>query len=1119
MLLDREFCAGDCWLLAGSGAVRRRLIEEVSTEGGFDPGVRVLTLDEAAGLLSRQLTDEPRLLTRGEPVALASKLLQDKAGELPYFEKFIARGGTALEGVAGPVAQALRLLGQEDEIPVNSAKLRDLARLVELRGMICREHGIEEPFERQRRVAGLLNDGKLKQPTRAVLFLPDHLHPAELELVAALDRRLELRVVVEPEFGAAGENRPSTRHLARTRAGLERLRAVRKEIPDTHPEREGLVGWLFDGADRPAEKPEYIRVWSAPDRRGEVVAVAREVKRRAAEDEPLGRFSIVVPQLEPYVALLAAELAERGIPFSLPGGEPLFAGAPAQVLLALLNVLARPGREELFAYWGHPALTPPGLPGHEEVYETLAPLQQFLPPAPGGDPARFWSDDPPQDSDLDPAAFDFLARRANVTGLPRGWEDRLDLRERLTQAWLRPVLNRLRLDALRGREEEEEFLADETAVGTTRLRIHQLAAVVRELALLEKLRDSTQEVGVLVGKIREELERRGFTQNIQRRLLEQLTDSTGDPAWAVTERRRAEAVSRARLELEKALNAVAGVARFSERELKRPLTGPAALRRLVEGELAARSVRIPGPDDAVTVRELGRTQGWSPGEVFVLGLTNVDFPARPEHGFIFRDSLKRRADPHDESVYLLARLLRRAERLWLSYPAATSDDEAQPAPPLNDLLELCGRSEPPGHDAREKPTSLAELAVADPDHGLLDDSVRGAIAGAALFIRGTASPDPTAYDGKVDRGLLDPIPGADRRGELAVTKLEQYLTCPRRYFFAHLLGLERFPEVRDEAEADVVGMTTHRALELFFAGSQKEGRRPLEPWSDGPLGEGNWEKACGRMLECAARAFVGQGLLEPNASPPPLEQMRTGLVNASAALDAQREELVRGLDEPSADAPYGILKGALVIQRHLVKTLPTEIEFSFGGVAGNPLELGDLRLTGRVDRLDRGEAENLLAIYDYKTGSGTTGINDPEYPPRNLQLPLYALATRKLYDSEGAMSLRAAEIRLHEKYRNLSPDDPTQNKPLEGAVQEKVAVGKDRRGAWVVSDDFTERMLEFAEVAVQELWDGIVTGRFDPPPDFKKDTCRHCDFRPACGEDFQARKLCRLPGEGGGADG
>jgi hypothetical protein len=1113
MLVDREFCRGDCWLLAGSDEVRRRLIEETATHGGLDPGVRVLTLDEAAGLLSQRLTDEPRLLTRGEPVALAARLLADHTGELPYFRKFTARGGAALEGVAGPVAQALRLLAQEGEVPADSAKLRDLVRLVELRGRTCRELGVEEPFERQSRLAHLLDSGELDPPPRAVLFLPARLHPAELEFVAALDRRLELRVVVEPELEAADGDRPSTRHLAQTRSGLGRLRAERGVLDETHPEREGLVGWLLDGGDRPAGRPEGIRVWSAPDRRAEVVAVIREVKRRAVEGEPPGRFSIVVPELEPYAALLAAELAERGVPFNMPSGEPLFASAPAQVLLALLNVLARPGREELFAYWGHPALTPPGLPEPAEVYGILAPLQQFLPPAPGGDPARFWSDDPPEHRNLDPGDFDLLARKANVTGLPRGWEEGLDLRERLNQAWLRPVLNRLRLETLQ-RRDEREFLADGAAVKKTRLRIHQLAAVVRELERLEGLRDPGLEVGGLVGKIREELERRDFTHNLQRRLLEQLSDSTGDAAWAVTERRRAEAVSRARLELDKVLDAVAGVARFSERELGRPLTGPAALRRLVEGELAARSVRIPGPDGAVTVRELGGTQGWSPGEVFVLGLTNGDFPARPEHGLLPRGLFKNAEDAHDESLYLLARLLRRAERLWLSYPTSTSDDEAQPAPPLSDLLDLCGRSDPPGHDVRERPTSAAELAVADPDHALLDGTVRGAIEEAALLIRRTASPEPTAYDGKVDSGLLDPVPGADRHGELAVTKLEDYLRCPRRYFFAHLLGLEKFPEVRDEAEADVVGLVTHRALELFFAGSET-----LEPWSDGPLGEANWEKACKRMLECAAAAFIAQGLLEPHATPPPpLEQMRTGLVNASAALDAQREELVRGLDDPDAGPPHGVLKGALVIQRHLIKTLPAEVEFSFGGESGNPLEIGDLRLTGRVDRLDLDAPQRRLAVYDYKTGSGETGINDPKYPPRNLQLPLYALAARRLHDPKGSMGLRAAEIRLHEKYRNLPPDDPDQGTPHRGAVQEKVAVGKPNR-AWVLSDEFTQQMIEFAEAAVGELWEGIAGGRFHPPPDIRESDCRNCDFRPVCGEDFQARRLCRLTGEGSGADG
>jgi RecB family exonuclease len=1116
MLIDRGFCKGDCWLLAASGAVRRRLLEEASTDGGLDPGVRVLTLEEAAGLLSRQLTEEPRLLTRGEPVVLAAGLLREHADELPYFGRFTDRGEAALAGVAGPVAQALRLLAQEEGIPRNSAKRRDLARLLELRGAGAAELNVEEPFERQRRLARLLDSGELKPPPRAVLFLPAHLHPTELELVAALDRRLELRVVVEPEFSSAEDGRPSTRHLAQTRAGLGRLRAETRIFDETRPERGGLVEWLFDGGKRTTTAPEGIRVWSAPDCRAEVVAVARELKRRAAAGEPLGKFSVVVPRLETYVSLLATELAERGIPFSMPGGEPLFASAPAQVLLALLNVLARPGREELFAYWGHPALTPPGLPEQEKVYARLAPLQQFLPPAPGGDPARFWSASPPDDRRLDPGTFDLLARRANVTGLPRGWEDGLDLRERLTQAWLRPVLNRLRLEALRGRG-EEEFLADEAAVNETRLRIHQLAAVVRELERIEELRRPEFEVGELVEKIREELERRDFTQNLQRRLLEQLQDSTGDAAWAVTERRRAEAVSRARLELDKVFGAVAGVARFSERELGRPLNGLNALRRLVEGELAARSVRIPGPDRSVTVYELGRTQGWRPDETFVLGLTNDDFPALPERGLLHLMSLKHAADTHDESVYLLARLLRRAERLWLSYPATTVNDETQPAPPLGDLRDLCDRSQPPGHDPRDRPTSATELAVADPDHELIDGSLRGAIAGTALYIREAASPDPTAYDGKVDRNLLDPTPGADQRGELAVTKIESYLNCPRLYYFAHILGLGKLPEVRDEAEANVVGLVTHRALELFFAGSGKEGRQPLDPWSDGPLGEANWERACRRMFECAASAFVEHGLLEPNASPPPLEQVKTGLVNASAALDAQREELVRGLDDPDAQAPYGVLKGALVIQRELIKTLPTEIEFSFGGVEGNPLEIGDLRLNGRVDRLDLDETESLLAVYDYKTYKPKSEqTNNPHKGLfRNIQLPLYALAAREFVAETN--KLRAAVVCLTEKCFNLPPDAPENAKAKDGGLHEMLAIGK--QGSTLIPEPELgpEELPNYTQLAV-ELLAGMREGNFFPPLDFKDKSCERCDFRPACGEDFQARKLCRLTGEGGGTD-
>jgi len=1104
-MIEADELEGECWLVTGSSAVRRRLIDELATAGRARPGLRVLGLDELVERLDGGLSGHRRLVRRGEPVLVLAGLLRGHAAELSYFDAFVAEGEAAVEAVAAPLAEALRRLDESGKVPGGSAKRRDLARLLELRRAEFTRLGLEEPFERQRRLAKLLRAGELEAPPNLVLVEPDHLAPARRELLEALSEGCGVRVVPGAEFALPASS--STAYLGRSRE-LFASPGFAVEAEEGPLRREELVSWLFDGGERPNGAYPELRLRRALDRRDEVVAAAREIKRRVVAGEPLEGFAIVAPDLGPYVALLAAELASRGIPFSLPGGEPLFAGVPSQVVLALLDVLARPGRAELHAYWSHPAVRPPRLPERDEVRRRLARFQQYLPPAPSDrEPAEFWSAAELEGA-LEPGAFDYLARRAGVSGLPRGWEGRLDVGERLVQAWLLPVLNELRRRVLDRRGADGVFERPDE-VERLRRRLAELVAVVGELKRLERLRDPQLELGELLAGLRRELEARGFRAELTRNLLDQLRRATAGVTAerAITERRRTEAVVRSLNELEAALTAVGELARFARDRLGRPLSGVGRLRRLMEAELAARSVRVPGPDRSLTILGLKQTAGWRPRKVFLLGLTNEDFPLRERGGLLSGLESIDEPDLGDQSRYLLARLLWRAEGLLLSHPRWTADGESEPAAPFNDLVKLLGVAERRGDDTARHPTSPAELIAHHPAHPAVDGlRSRGARRTAELLAAATDL-EPGPVDGLVDPAALETHPPGDESGELSVSGLEVYLHCPRRFFFEQILRVRELPEVTAEAEADVIGSVAHRALELFFSG--RRGVAGLnEPWRE-PLGGANWATACERMLDCAARAFVEVGWLDERDEP--RRRIREGLSDASAALDAQRLELVEGLERPEAGPPFGVLKGALFLQRRLIGTLPARVEWFFGGAAGGSLVLGDLRLRGKIDRVDLDEDDGLLSVYDYKTGRSSHSPNDLGKGAaglRDLQLPLYALAALQSLERPPAR-VRAAEIRLAEKFRHLPLDDPAQEQPKCGGLHEKVAVGKSKR-SWTFDYAFSRAMLDYVRRSAEELWSSIMDGRFHPPEKLNDNDCRRCPFTAACGEDNRHQRLARL---------
>lgn len=178
---------------------------------------------------------------------------------------------------------------------------------------------------------------------------------------------------------------------------------------------------------------------------------------------------------------------------------------------------------------------------------------------------------------------------------------------------------------------------------------------------------------------------------------------------------------------------------------------------------------------------------------------------------------------------------------------------------------------------------------------------------------------------------------------LTPSGLEVWLTCPKKAFFAQVLGLRPMQEVAEEGDRARFGEMVHRVLKDFLAphlGQLISGERFEATALDLPFQTALAEEAAATQMPYATRV---------------------------ALLAAGRERLSRFL----ANLPATTVT-ALELQ--VLTTLSLEGMQTTGKAdgAGSCTDgCAEIRLHGRIDRVDRREGGHL--VLDYKTGGVKTG--------------------------------------------------------------------------------------------------------------------------------------------------
>ncbi len=289
----------------------------------------------------------------------------------------------------------------------------------------------------------------------------------------------------------------------------------------------------------------------------------------------------------------------------------------------------------------------------------------------------------------------------------------------------------------------------------------------------------------------------------------------------------------------------------------------------------------------------------------------------------------------------------------------------------------------------------------------------------------------TAAESSQDEGiapLRDPLVLQELRDreEWSASAIEAWVACPVKWFVERQL---RARELVPDPEPMVRGALAHKVLEDTLE-SHADGR-PLRP-ADAP-----------RLRELAHAALQRHAARFPISTNP--ERLRSALRRLEA-------DLVRYVDWAcNANSEHA----------------PESFELAFGGRNDRPaVELGGLRLQGRIDRVDVAP-DGTAVLYDYK---GSTAAPQAKWvADGKLQLALYMLALPHLLGLEAAGGL----------YQPLggSQDPKPRGLIRAGADPEQELTKNDR-----LDDDAFAAVLDGALAAAQGAVAEIRAGRLEPRP-------------------------------------
>jgi RecB family exonuclease len=464
------------------------------------------------------------------------------------------------------------------------------------------------------------------------------------------------------------------------------------------------------------------------------------------------------------------------------------------------------------------------------------------------------------------------------------------------------------------------------------------------------------------------------------------------------------------------------------------------------------SVRTGRSDErgAVQVVAVPRVRARRFSVVFLMGLVEGEFPEAGRPPALLGESQRRRAnqdagvrlfaEPLDgEEAALFSHVLSRPwQLLYLSTRDAEEDGkETVPSPFWTEVRRLLGGRGPWRHRTLRNVTFPAGEAPSEREY-LRACAVDGLLPEDPALRRVLELSPPWRCDPEA-LCLPATLSRLAKREVFSATDLEEYARCPFGWFVGRLV---RPGELEERLNGLHRGIIVHGVLADVYRALTTEALTPLEcsglPRA-GELLRHHLERRLSRMASIGSPGELR--LLGWEVS-----RLTWGLL----VYDAER-------GGPSA---------------------PVQLEYA---LPSDGVDLGGIRISGRIDRVDAPPAGSPVFVIDYKSGAQAYGPRFVE--KRALQVPLYLAALRVLWpevDVAGGAYAALSDLTVR------------------GAVRADMAT---HIGGWLSEKHYVDQADLDAEVeacldVARAAAEGIRLGRIPAEPD---GDCRSgCTFRPIC---------------------
>jgi ATP-dependent helicase/nuclease subunit B len=304
--------------------------------------------------------------------------------------------------------------------------------------------------------------------------------------------------------------------------------------------------------------------------------------------------------------------------------------------------------------------------------------------------------------------------------------------------------------------------------------------------------------------------------------------------------------------------------------------------------------------------------------------------------------------------------------------------------------------------------------------------------------------------------------------EYSASQLELYAKCPFSYFLEKILYLNVTEEPAEEVEPIELGNMVHRILYLFYTEWNKNGIT-LKNCSDKDF----------RLAEEIIFRIADEVINEsPHRSP----------------LSFLEIEKLKGLNgERKNSVLYKFLLGE---RENEDGYKPYDFEVPFGNIPDEEGEgrindlrefaIDNIRLRGKIDRLDIDTSGSRIRVTDYKLSGRKPDMNDLERGI-SLQLPLYLYAAKELI------------LKRMKKEFHPAGADIYSLKYQDGKFGRLPVVANKRRPEEEVIEEY-ERIIEICTSSIKKYVERIGSGIFNLSDleDRENKACLYCNFKLVC---------------------